>query len=329
MVKYLDLITSGHAFEQLARDAKAGASHAYLIVSADRIAINLLARKFVCMVIGAEDGTTNERRVFENTMTDVILLPDSGDDKKKGKKEKVDVADIGYLTESALVTPTELNKKIYIIDYGETMTDEAQNKLLKTLEEPPGSVLIIILCANENSVLSTVRSRCRKVTVPPIALDKLENELKRYYPDDGRIALAVAASGGNLTEAENTLSDKRAAEIFRAVMDVLLYTLGSAQAARGAAKLATYKDDPKRVIDYIESIFMDTATYLAGKAQLTSGAGYLGEIRNLAREYNINSILGALDAVKRARARLRLNGNVIGIFDEMLFSILEVKAKCR
>ena len=68
------------------------------------------------------------------------------------------------------------DKKVYIIDDAETMTIEAQNCLLKTLEEPPEYIIIILITSNESNLINTIKSRCLKLT-----FNSLENgELKQY-----------------------------------------------------------------------------------------------------------------------------------------------------
>ncbi len=59
--------------------------------------------------------------------------------------------------------PIISNKKIYIIDNSDTMTKEAQNCLLKTLEEPPQYITIILITSNESNIINTIRSRCMKI----------------------------------------------------------------------------------------------------------------------------------------------------------------------
>lgn len=60
--------------------------------------------------------------------------------------------------------PIISSKKIYIIDNAETMTIEAQNCLLKTLEEPPEYICIILVTSNDSNIINTIRSRCMKIT---------------------------------------------------------------------------------------------------------------------------------------------------------------------
>lgn len=72
--------------------------------------------------------------------------------------------------------PIISSKKVYIINDSQKMTKEAQNCLLKTLEEPPEFITIILICSNESLLLNTIKSRCTKITFQPIE----NNELKKY-----------------------------------------------------------------------------------------------------------------------------------------------------
>lgn len=74
--------------------------------------------------------------------------------------------------------PIISNKKVYIINDAQKMTKEAQNCLLKTLEEPPEFITIILICANESMLLNTIKSRCTKITFQPIENDELRKYLE-------------------------------------------------------------------------------------------------------------------------------------------------------
>ena len=75
--------------------------------------------------------------------------------------------------------PIVSERKVYIIDDSELMTKEAQNCLLKTLEEPPNFVTIILIVSNENLILNTIKSRCLKIYFNDLS----DEELKKYITD--------------------------------------------------------------------------------------------------------------------------------------------------
>ena len=75
--------------------------------------------------------------------------------------------------------PIKSNRKIYIINDSEKMTKEAQNTLLKTLEEPPEYTIIILITSNENMLLNTIKSRCAKVEFNKLNTEEIINVLKQ------------------------------------------------------------------------------------------------------------------------------------------------------
>ena len=89
-------------------------------------------------------------------------------------------------------------KKIYIVDEAQKLTQQAQNALLKTLEEPPEYVVIMLLCTDEKALLSTISSRCVKLKMKP-ATDAgiAEYLIKNFEIEDDELYLTVAFASGN------------------------------------------------------------------------------------------------------------------------------------
>lgn len=203
--KYIDLVKASDAFRQLKRDAESNLSHAYLLLSADRLGLDILADLFVAEACGARDAY---RRIAAGTLARRHYAAEAG--------EKVTVRDVDYLTETAFVTPTELERKFYIVDYGETMNEPSQNKLLKTLEEPPSVAVIVIKSASESAMLPTVRSRCRRVELKPFASAALGARLGQLYGGSPRAARSAcgqpryAVGGGAADQRRQVRGDVRA-----------------------------------------------------------------------------------------------------------------------
>lgn len=81
----------------------------------------------------------------------------------KELSESIKIEEIREMQEKISEKPITSNKKVYIINNAEKMTVEAQNCLLKTLEEPPEFITIILVSNNENTILTTIKSRCTKI----------------------------------------------------------------------------------------------------------------------------------------------------------------------
>lgn len=88
----------------------------------------------------------------------------------------IKIETIRELTSKVIEQPIISNRKIYIINHADQMTVEAQNCLLKTLEEPPEFVVIILITSNLNVILPTIKSRCMKINF----IDISSEELKKY-----------------------------------------------------------------------------------------------------------------------------------------------------
>lgn len=318
-VKYLNLIENSGAYKTLVRDVeKNRLSHAYLLVSEDTFALDLLTKLFLCRAVAPDGDENRVRAVMDNALGDVIELPEEGD--------KVTVRDVNYLTETAYITPTDLNVKFYVVNRGETMNEACQNKLLKTLEEPPAVTCVILKTGSEAKMLPTVTSRCRKVVLQPFSAVAMREEFLRYYPENEKTFLALAACRGQITKAEKILSDETYLKVFSLAQDVLLHLDRSTGAAAYAAKLYDYREYLKDIIDFIEIILRDAMAADCGCVRLAS-QGFVNETLKIAARYPAKVALKEFAVLSRARRRIELNGNVNSVIDEMLFSLLEVRAK--
>ena len=91
----------------------------------------------------------------------------------------IKISQIREMQENVYQKPIVSNKKVFIIDEAEKMTVEAQNSLLKTLEEPPEYIVIIIITSNENKMLNTVKSRCMRINFINLTPKEIENYINK------------------------------------------------------------------------------------------------------------------------------------------------------
>jgi len=117
------------------------------------------------------------------------------------------VDDVRQLRARSFIRPGESGHKIFILCAADKMNLQAQNAMLKVLEEPQSSVFILLTEARE-SLLPTVRSRCISFRMEPFRQDELIRELHLRFPweNDGRLERAAAESGGYLGPALSFLS---------------------------------------------------------------------------------------------------------------------------
>ena len=143
-------------------------SHAYILLSpspeerADWA--GTLAAAAVCSMPGEVPcGVCRAcMKVREGIHPDVITVRRLADDKGRAKRE-IGVDQIRAVVSDAVVLPNEAERKVYVIEDAECMNVQAQNAALKLLEEPPKGVILLLLAANAESLLETVRSRCAEL----------------------------------------------------------------------------------------------------------------------------------------------------------------------
>lgn len=114
--------------------------------------------------------------------------------------------DAEKITEESALKPVEGNRKLFVVgDFAEA-TVQAQNKLLKLLEEPPAGVCFLLGATVTFPVLPTVLSRAEKLEIPAFSVKEVKACLERMYSVSASdAALYAAASGGRVGEAQNIL----------------------------------------------------------------------------------------------------------------------------
>lgn len=151
--------------------------HSYLFLGKDGIGKRIFAKEFakyiLCMDERKDDCTCKSCLCFDsNNHPDFFVLNEEG--------ETIKVEQIRNVIDKIIEKPIISEKKVYIINDCDKMTKEAQNCLLKTLEEPPEFVSIILISSNENLILNTIKSRCTSIKFNNIE----DNELKKYIKEN-------------------------------------------------------------------------------------------------------------------------------------------------
>ena len=147
----------------------------YLFCGTDGIGKKIIAKEFAKKILCMNKENTNDDcnckscKCFEGlNHPDFFVINENG--------ETIKIDQIRDITSKVIEQPIISNKKVYIINDCEKMTVEAQNCLLKTLEEPPEFAIIILITSNENVILNTIKSRCMTIKFKNIP----DDELKKY-----------------------------------------------------------------------------------------------------------------------------------------------------
>jgi DNA polymerase-3 subunit delta' len=175
-----------------------GPSHAYLFHGPSGTGKRTVARAFAAALLadGARAPEAVAERVARGTHPDLTWARPSG-------AGEMLVADIeGPVVGAAARTPFESRRRVFVIEDAHAMNDQAANRLLKTLEEPPSFVHLILLAPSARDVLATIASRCQAVRFDPLPAARIEERLLAEGGGWATGASAGAAAAGVDEDAE-------------------------------------------------------------------------------------------------------------------------------
>ena len=196
-------------------------SHAYLFQGEEGMGKKLIASVFA-KTLQCEEGGIEPCNHCKSCMQmdsgnhpDIIWVTH--------EKASIGVDDIRLqVNGDIMVKPYNSLYKIYIIDEAEKLTEQAQNALLKTIEEPPEYAVIILLANNINSILATILSRCVQLNLKPVEKSAIKEFLMTQYKiPDYAAGIAADFSGGNVGKAIKYASSEESMKIKDNVLHLL------------------------------------------------------------------------------------------------------------
>lgn len=202
----------GRARVALSAALKAGPSHAYLFRGPRGAGKRAAARAFAAEILAASAADPEDAR--RRALLDPSPHPDLVWLAPRGAQHLVEEVRERVIRASAY-RPFEGGKRVFVIEAAEALRDESQNALLKTLEEPPAFVHLILLSAEPEALLETIASRCQPVAFAPLPAQVLEAELAAAAgamgagpPGAEEIAAAARLAAGDLERARLLLGER-------------------------------------------------------------------------------------------------------------------------
>lgn len=323
MTDLLPLVKKSGAYKTLKADVKSDRlSHAYLILCKDKKYLKEVLRIFAKLIVCKQDDPCGNCRACN--LIDGGIFPDVYEFPVKGEQILKD--DVIRIIEESYLKPVEGDRKMFLLNNAESMNTVAQNKLLKTLEEPPDNTHIILGATGEYSLLPTVRSRVKTLTVEDFSAEELFSAMKSSFPDAARLKTAIACGDGTVGTAETLYGDD---EFLRAVdftADLILNMQSSKDLPKFSRRMATEKIDFSDFLSVFQISLRDMLCEISGKEKEIINVELLARIRG-AKGFNEGAILYITDRIKDARKRIKANANAQMLSDGFLFSVLEGKHK--
>lgn len=230
---------------------------------------------------------------------------------------------------SMLVRPYSSEYKIYIVDEAEKLSVQAQNALLKTIEEPPSYGILMLLTTNPAALLDTIRSRSIVLNMRQVDDEDLKAYLRDHGVEEGRIETIARFAQGNIGKAMRMSQSEDFSAMTKALMNLLKTAdvMPFGELLEGLDKMAQYKLDMKDCLSFIRMWYRDVLLYKAtNDPNIVIFKEEFSSIRKFASRYSYNGINRILEEIDITERRLDANVN-LSISLEMLW--MTIRDGCR
>ena len=298
-------------------------AHAYLLVGPSHVgkmtlAINL-AQALNCESAERPCGECLScQKIASANHADVQvigLIPNENSAEAKLRTE-ISIDQIRQMQHSASLPPFEGKYKAFIVDGAEFLSTEAANCMLKTLEEPAGKVVFILLTTNDRLLPETVVSRCQRLELAPLAAAEIETALNnRWGIEPEKAKLLARLSHGCLGWAISAAFDDRLLQQRAEKLDRLLEIMAAdyeerfAYAAQLAAQFAQNRESVQEILDLWLDWWRDLMLVKIGCRELVTNVDRISPLVEMARGYQLAQIKGFIHSIQVAGEQLRQNAN--------------------
>ena len=302
-------------------------SHAYILNGERGSGKKMLANLFATMLLCEEQGPDPCNKCHfchqaeSGNHPDIIRVTHE-------KPNTISVDDIRrQVNEDIQIKPYQGPYKIYIIAEADLMTVQAQNALLKTIEEPPAYAVIFLLTENAEALLPTITSRCVMLKLRNIKDTLIRKYLmETMHVPDYKADMCTAFAQGNMGRAIMLASSDHFNEIREEAVQLLKYIneMDISEITKAIKKINTYKLEINDYLDIIMIWYRDVLLYKATKdMDKVVFKDQISYIQERAKKSSYEGIELILESLEKAKTRLKANVNFDLVMELLLLTIKE------
>lgn len=318
-----EIIGHEKAIESLKRSIKNNAiSHSYLFEGEEGVGKKMVAYAFSKTLLCKEKGEEPCNRCISCSKFDSGSHPDFFPiEPEKGMIRRGEVD--GLIKEMA-TAPFESERKVFIIDDSDLMNMEGKNAILKTLEEPPHYVNIILISSNPNNLLPTILSRVQSVKFYPVKPKEIvELLMDKYNVNEARAQFIAEFTKGAIGKSISLVEEEEFFNIRDEIIKIIS-SLASGDKTRAFSAMSFFNENKDTIDDILDIIiywFRDILIYEEiGESQLIINKDKLEKLSSQAYMNfgKINDIIGRVEETKR---NIKRNINYQLAIETMLLNI--------
>ena len=286
-------------------------SHAHLIAGEDGVGKGKLANILAKFILNGD---------LDREYVDIINY--------SSEKSSFGVDDVRDIIEEVYKKPFEKDKKVIIIHEGNKLTIQAQNALLKTIEEPPKGVYIIILCESLELILDTIKSRCEIYKLKPLTKSELYEyiKIKKFNYDENEIKSAIAFSEGVPGRIDRYFNDDKLRELRNNIV-ILIKNLNKNDLEailQQEESFSNLKNDKEEVLNifglFIRDILINKEIE---NEEFIINSDKLEDIKELTKEMSFKKLNNMIKTIEEARRNIKINVSWGMMLRVMLMGFME------
>ncbi|MBQ7642674.1 MAG: hypothetical protein IJS67_02110 [Clostridia bacterium] len=305
------LLESTTAYKIIAADKKNQMlSHAYLIVCDDADSLKTYLKIFAKLIMCEGEEICGKCRsctlIEKEAYADCAFYPTEGG--------KILTADIDDMLSQTYIKPLENKYRLFVLCGAENMNAAAQNKILKTLEEPPRGVVILMGATSDYSLLPTIKSRVKRLDIPPFSDKALFDAFSADLKDEKRLKTAISLSFGRAGAVKTDYEGGDAEKISTTAKRVISEMKTSKDVLKFVGEID--KGDVAKFAAALSEEFAEMARLLVKEGRTQTDEGY-----------TLGAIAALQDMIAGKLMALRFNANAAMTTDGILLRVLEEKHK--
>ena len=286
-----------------------------------KLAAEIFARGLVCEGEGATpcDSCPACRKAKTHNHPDIVYLTKAAD------KATIGVDDVReQILNEVYLKPYLASRRIFIIGDGDALSPEAQNALLKILEEPPAYVTFVICVTKQDKLLNTVLSRSFVVTFFPLSFEEVAAYLEKTYGANEKTRLYARLSQGSIGTAVSLLLDESVEQLYEDSVNAVLRLKKDASSVRETADfLIAEKDRISQVTDFFQTFLRDCVFVKSGMEHQVIYENKRSDMRVFCDDISKKGLVDAFDRLTDFRLRMKQNLNYNASVSETVMRIWE------
>jgi DNA polymerase-3 subunit delta' len=295
----------------LRRSLAAGrVAHAYLLTGPPKIGKSTLALA-LAMALNCEDADPPCGRCRSCSKTLKGVHPDVQLVEGQGKADRIQIGQIRDVQRDSALTPYEGRHRVIILERADRATAEAANSLLKTLEEPPAHVVLVLTAVHPETMPTTVVSRCQRLDLRPASRNEIEKALTGRGASPSHARVLAQLSGGRVGWALDAFGDDTILEQRERDLNQVLALMASDRVERLEFAL-TASQDPvtaRRQIELWTTLWRDVLLlHCPGEGHVVN-VDWIQSLRPLAKQTSLEQARSMIRALQTTAEQLESNVN--------------------